>query len=581
MRNSIRLLPNELDFENLEIDQKPLLESHTIQEEIEEFANGPLPKTACTEKGFLIAYSFVLLMSFYFVYDGLVSGDSNFLNLIGDAEGNSCGNSAPSHKFLYFPNLLSSSPLASAQRVCVAECPKFNYTEIAYLSNPEQAIFSDMDEEKEFLTYYNLESVEWEEEAFLEGLEIGYYGEEMGNEAPEQKIKESVFLEAITLRKWKSKGSIVYNETIVKKLNLTQFNSGHMTAIIPQNQPKYKLHLTHEALDKYRSNYKVNCVPTNYTRNCSQNTQNGFLVYDSNPFISICIPLSPTLTPFVAELTSYGYINKFLNDINRLKWTLYILSFGTWAFSIVFVMVCQLFPGFVLWSSSFGVVVILFVLGYLIGNVAMRRNPISLIVPDSYKSFLNYEEYLLAEISCYLLAVFALYMIIQYRRFLILSQELVKVATEFYRENKKIILIPAVIFLVQIGFLSIGLSTTILMYTSGTPKVHIEKSPYVFFSFSSDVPGFFGLMISASSMIWSISIAQAVGDYIIVASTCKWYFNKKALILSNSYDALRYHFGTLALYALMTFPFVFVIKIYELLMVSPTSLWIVKPIEKG
>lgn len=288
---------------------------------------------------------------------------------------------------------------------------------------------------------------------------------------------------------------IIYNAVCVKECPSNVEKSGLLSSVI--NNPLAK---------------RMDCMVNDDVSECPVAT------YNTTAKFNYCLPdvdseeMKDTAEEMYKQLNEQMGLGAYVNDI-KLAWqVLVIMAFVSLIVTITYIWLLKCITKPILYSS----LLLIFLLGAATGYYAYKE---VMKIEDK-----NSDEYKIAVGGAAVIWIIVLlYMIFIccFWKSIALGASIMEASSEFITENKKIALLPVIMYFLCIPIIVWWCSASIFIYSMGTPKY--EEKSFVAVIENDDQSDYM-MIYMLFGLIWIIAFFIAIQIFTTSATTCLWYF---------------------------------------------------------
>lgn len=132
----------------------------------------------------------------------------------------------------------------------------------------------------------------------------------------------------------------------------------------------------------------------------------------------------------------------------------------------------------------------------------------------------------IAAVVCFLLAILVVIIACCFKKQIDLASNVVKVSSRFVASHPYIILLPLILFIVMLAFISLWVLQAFGFYSLGQPITTAHQYPFAHF----DVPGIiqFLFVVHVFFLIWAVVFIVDTGAFIIGGTAASWYYQRES-----------------------------------------------------
>ena len=216
----------------------------------------------------------------------------------------------------------------------------------------------------------------------------------------------------------------------------------------------------------------------------------------------------------------------------------------TFIITIVYIWLLRCITKPLLYTSLF----LILVLGILTGYFAYTK-----VQEIEDKTTSEYKASMAGAVIIWIIVLAYFCFLVCFYKAIQLGASIMEAASEFITENKKIVFIPMIAYVLCLPIIAWWTAASIYIYSMGTPK-YDETGFIATIEGNSTIDYMFLYMLFG--LFWLIAFIIAVQIFTTSATTCMWYFTghgSDASHMQGTYSvwmalkwAFRYHLGSLA-----------------------------------
>lgn len=131
-----------------------------------------------------------------------------------------------------------------------------------------------------------------------------------------------------------------------------------------------------------------------------------------------------------------------------------------------------------------------------------------------------------------------------------LAVAVLKTSARFMMENRLLLIIPPLTFVIAILYFFYWMAVTLYLYSSGDVSQADKQLPFAQFEMNETLKKM--MWAHVFELCWVMAFLAASNQFVIMGTACYWYFDQDhslftfSKVFRSTYILFRYHIGTVA-----------------------------------
>jgi hypothetical protein len=166
-------------------------------------------------------------------------------------------------------------------------------------------------------------------------------------------------------------------------------------------------------------------------------------------------------------------------------------------------------------------------------------------------------------VICFVFAVLILVLLCCFRKRIALATSIIKVAANFIASHCLIVLLPVLLFVVTLIFLTVWVLQTLGFYSLGVPYTTAHQYPFAHFQITAWIQVLFAFHIVY--LLWTLMFLIETSTFIVGGAATNWYYGREDPYSEASQKYLKKHIGSVVFGGIMLALLGLLRLIYEVL----------------